>query len=97
MKLRVRKNKKMTSGINYKALLTKYGRANGKEPLKSNNAGTGTNNEAVEDNIPPVLKRPQEDIRAYAERSGLLKALKTDRPRDPTKKSVNPMPSFGTL
>ena len=52
-----------------------------------------------EDEIPPLIKRPQEDIRAYAERSGLLKAKKLTigRPRVPTTKSVNPMPTSGTL
>ena len=52
-----------------------------------------------EDGIPPLIKRPQEDIRAYAERSGLLKAKKLGigRPRGPTTKSVNPMPTAGML
>ena len=57
------------------------------------------NNEGVEGNIPPLIKRPQEDLRAYAERSGLFndKGETDSRRRGPTKKSVNPMLVLGTL
>ena len=72
-----------------------------KQTLKNavNNARTTGNGEVAEDNIPPLITSPQEDINSFAERSVLWrdKGKLIDRRREPTKKSASPMPILGIL
>ena len=63
------------------------------------NARAATQAKEQEDDIPPLIKRPQEDVRAYAERTGLWKHSGDfiGRRRGPTSKSEPPIPTAGIL